>query len=311
MNPYGIEQVDVPGLLAVYQGAQDRRAQQMLMKRQQEAAEKQADRDQRFGEILAKGMGAAYGSPQAPQGGMGGVYGGGSLVATPEQMSQQSSLEAEFAGRAPVYAQDSRPTNFQLSPETMAQLIALDPKQATEIIGAFKGMNEAQHAASQQVNETLGRTAQYLLGVPEAERAAEIQRIAPELMRHGINEQQITQFAPTDRNLQYMVAQARDIEKLREEAMPKLRNVGPGEMIIDERRIGQGDATVYRSPLVKGPDGALFERVPDTGGGQSEAELRAAADAAIRQGADPAAVNARLNEMLKGGTSGNAGGGFP
>lgn len=32
-NPYGIEQVDVPGILGVYQGAQDRRVNQMLMQR--------------------------------------------------------------------------------------------------------------------------------------------------------------------------------------------------------------------------------------------------------------------------------------
>ena len=251
MNPYGITQVDVPGLLAVYQGAQDRRAQQMLAKRQQEAADRQADRDQRFDEILAKGMGGgmggAYGSqPQAPQGGMGTIYGGAQGQAPPADN--------------PAPAMQPR-TNFQLDPQTAAQLIALKPEEAGQIIGAFSKMNEAQHAASQQVNETLGRAAQYLLGVPEQERAAELQRITPELLRHGIDPQQIQGFQPTNRNLESMVAQSRDIEKLREESRPKLRNVGPGDMIIDENRIGGSQSpTVYESPYIKGPDGAIYER---------------------------------------------------
>lgn len=297
MNPYGIQQVDVPGLLAVYQGAQDRRAQQMLARRQQEAAERQAERDQRFDEILAKGMGGSVGATPS---GVGGVYqnppqGQGAPTATP----------------APDMQGMARPNNFQLAPETMAQLIALDAKEAGEIIGAFKQMNEAQHAASQRVNDTLGRAAQYLLSVPEGERMAEIQRIAPDLMAQGIDQQRIAGFQPTNRNLEFMVAQSRDIENLREEAMPKLRNVQAGDMIIDERRIGSGqDATVYRSPLVRGPDGAIYERVPDAGGQSAEA-LRAQADEAIRQGADPAAVRARLNQMLGGGGGGNATGNFP
>lgn len=292
MNPYGIQQVDVPGLLSVYQGARQARAQEMLAKKQQEAAEKRADRDQRFGEILAKSMG-----------GVGATFGG-----------QQASGGAGGAAQAFGQPQPETPqprNNFRLSPETMSQLIAVDADEAAKVFEAFSQMDKAQHEASQRVNDTLGRAAQHLLTIPEAERQAEIQRIAPILMEQGIDEGMISQFAPTERNLQFLIAQSRDIEKLREEFLPKLRNVQAGDMIIDENRIGEGDPTVYRSPLVKGPDGAIYERVPGAPQGQSEAELRAAADEAIRQGADPAAVNARLNQMLGGGGGGNATGNFP
>jgi len=293
MNPYGIQQVDVPGLLSVYQNAQQARSQQMLARKKQEAADKQADRDQRFSEILAKGMGGAanaFGGQPQPT--------GGAVGAT------------EAFGQPPAPAAPQR-TNFQLNPETMSQLIAIDANEATKVFQAFSQMNNAQHEASKQVNDTLGRAAQHLLSIPEPERQAEIQRIAPMLMQQGIDEAMITQFAPTERNLQFLVAQSRDIEKLREEFMPKLRNVQAGDMIIDERRIGQpGSPTVYESPYIKGPDGAIYEKTGE-GGGQSPEELRAAAQQAIEQGADPAAVNARLQQMLGGGGGGNATGNFP
>lgn len=303
MNPYGIQQVDVPGLLAVYQSAQNNRAQQMLAKREMEMKEKQADRDQRFSEILAKGMG---GQPPAPVAAYQGAPQGGPVEA------YQGGVPAAAQPTAPAAPPAARPNNFQLPPETMAQLIALDVDEAGKVIQAFSQMNEAQHKASQNANETLGRAAQYLLGVPEAERAAEIQRIAPELMSHGISQEQVMGFQPTTRNLEYMVAQSRDIEKLREEAQPKLRNVQAGDMIIDERKIGEpGSPTVYESPYIKGPDGVIYEKESQAGGqGQSPEQLRAAADEAIRKGADPAAVNARLQQMLGGGGGGNATGGF-
>lgn len=304
MNPYGIQQVDVPGLLSVYQGARQARAQEMLAKKQQEAAERQADREQKFSGILAKwtqggGVGGAFGGQQAqPSGG----------AATAAQAFGQPSA-------APQPAMQQPRNNFRLSPETMSQLIAVDPNEAAKVFEAFSKMDTAQHEASQRVNDTLGRAAQHLLTIPEDERQAEIQRIAPILMEQGIDEAMISQFAPTERNLQFLIAQSRDIEKLREEFLPKLRNAGPGDIIIDENRVKPGgnprDAIVFESPFVEGPDGAIYERVPNAPQGQSEAELRAAADEAIRQGADPAAVNARLNQMLGGGGGGNATGNFP
>lgn len=299
MNPYGITQVDVPGLLSVYQGAQDRRAQQMLARRQQEAAEKQADRDQRFDEILAKGMGGVYGDQ--PQGGaMASVY------PTPQGQGAPSA--------APQPAMQ-RPQAFQLDPQTAAQLIALDPKQASEIITAFGQMNEQQHKASQRVNDTLGRAAQYLLGVPEQARGAELQRIAPDLVAQGIDPQQIAGFQPTNQALEFMVAQSRDVEKLREEFLPDPYSVDAGASIIDRNALRRGEQPeeIYRSPFVRGEGGVMYERVPNApqGGGQSATELQAQADEAIRRGADPAAVNARLRQMLGGGGGGNATGNFP
>lgn len=233
MNPYGIQQVDVPGLLSVYQGARQARTQEMLARKQQEAAEKQADRKQRFGEILIKslgGMEGVFGSQPQATGAQGSVPG----FATPE-------AQPSVPPTAQAAAQPTARPSLQLRPETMAQLIAVDPDEAFNVFQAFSQMNEAQHRQSQRVNETLGRAAQHLLTVPENERQTEIQRIAPILMEQGIDEAQISQFAPTERNLQFLIAQSRDIEKLREEFLPKLVPLEAGAGLYDVSPVNRGD----------------------------------------------------------------------
>lgn len=240
MNPYGIQQVDVPGLLSVYQGARQARAQEMLAKKQQEAAERQADREQKFSGILAKwtqggGVGGAFGGAnQNAPAGMPGIisgYGGGTW-----NVDGSVATLPERAGTAPQPR-----NNFRLSPEIMSQLIAVDVDEAAKVFQAFSQMDKAQHDASQRVNDTLGRAAQHLLTIPEDERQAEIQRIAPILMEQGIDEAQISQFAPTERNLQFLIAQSRDIEKLREEFLPKLVPLEAGAGLYDVSPVNRGD----------------------------------------------------------------------
>jgi hypothetical protein len=189
----------------------------------------------------------------------------------------------------------------RLDPAIAAQLIAIDPQQGAQIVSAIRQMDDAQLTRTRAAEEYMGRFGLHLLNaVPENEWAQEIQARTPDLLAHGITQEQIAGFQPTRRNIQYRVGQAQDIEHLIANSRPRLRNVGPGDTIIDENNPG-GDP-VYESPYVQGPNGELYPRPPAMRQTrQTPEQLRAAAAEAIRQGADPAQVNARLNQLLQGG----------
>jgi hypothetical protein len=53
-NPYGIEQVDVPGILGAYDAARQRRVEMMLRQRQMEREDVQLEREHNMLGIMAK-----------------------------------------------------------------------------------------------------------------------------------------------------------------------------------------------------------------------------------------------------------------
>jgi hypothetical protein len=293
MNPYNITQVDVPGLLAVYQGAQDRRAQQMKARREEERSAQRED-------IMARVF-----APKGGQGGMGGAY-------TPQGSAMPGAVpQAQGAPQSLVDPSQLAPRTdgVQLNQDALRELYQHDPETALKLQTSVYNANKQQLEQMQAYGESGLGVVYRLKQLPQDQRAAELQASLPMLQSMGIDTSQLAQADLSDNGLARYEAVFGKLADLQ----PKLRNVGPGDMIIDERRIGQpGNPTVYESPIVKGEDGVLYERVPNkpNAGGQPEAQLRAAADEAIRQGADPAAVNARLSQML-GGAGGNAGGNFP
>lgn len=302
-NPYGITQVDVPGALSAYMGARQGRIQQMLLQRRLAQEEREAERQGGIQAAFQRYAGGNRGEGESP-------------VAPPPQAP-------EPVGGAP--APQGIPQTGQMAPQAAPQpqagdrqalfnnLLALDPQVAFQTMQALRQMDEAQFEQVEQRNAILGRAAQYLLTLPEDRWQAEFQRIAPALMEQGgLTPEQLQSFQVTRQNLQFVVAQARDIEKLAEEARPRLRNVRAGDVVIDERNPGGGP--VYESPFVE-VGGDIYRRPPSMSEVRpTEEQLRAQAEEAIRQGADPQAVNQRLEQMLqqtRGGPSRDGSGGFP
>lgn len=74
-NPFGITQVDVPGLIGIYQGAQDRRVNQMLLQRKIALEDRNLERAQKISDLWASAQDPyAKGGGQPSRGGVSGAY---------------------------------------------------------------------------------------------------------------------------------------------------------------------------------------------------------------------------------------------
>lgn len=256
-NPYGITEIDVPGALNALEAARSNRIRQMLLQRQiaQQERELEAQRGvraaiQRYtggGDAGAASSASPSASP-APTPSMGdavSMYGGGA-PATP------TAAPALPAATPPVAPPAGQGDISRLTTE----LLAIDPEHAPQIIGAFRQMDEAQFQAAQRRNQVLARAAYSLLAIPDpAARSAEFQRIAPDLIQNGgVTRQQLAGFELTEQNLHHVINQARDVEKLAEEARPSYRTV-EGE-VIDEHALARGEDPVrFRSEYISTPQG--------------------------------------------------------
>ena len=244
-GPYGITQFDAAGVINNYQAMQQNRIQSLLLQKQTEKLERDAQTSAGIQAALSRYTGgkdesAAASSPSRPSGGAGGA-------ALPEAPAASSA--APSAPRRPTAADRER---------LFSELMALDPQAAGQVFDAITKMDESQAKAASVKNELLGNAAQHLLGLAPDQRAAELQRIAPILIEQaGIDPEKLRSFDPTnDTQLKFLVGQARDIEKIIESSQPKLRNVGVGDVVIDEKT----GSTVYESPVVQGPGGEIFSR---------------------------------------------------
>lgn len=256
-NPYGITEIDLPGIYGAVSQLRGARMQQMLAQRQIDAAERAEERDNSIRAVLARAAGntppGQSGSPstQAPAAG------------------GQPQAPAAPAPSAPMAAPAAAPaTQAQgLTPELAGQLIAIDPQQGAQIIQAFRQMDQSRMEQAERVNGLLARTGQYLLGIPEGARMAELQRITPQLIQQGIPQEQIANFQPSTANIQLAIAQARDIEKLIEDARPRLMNVDG--QVIDQNRlttpVRPGSPVMFESELIPTQNG-VYRRSDLTGG---------------------------------------------
>lgn len=259
MNPYGIEQVNIPGILNSYLGQQQARTQQMMAQRQVEAAERQAERENGIRAAVARyalGGNSAGGAPGNPS-----SRTTTTPSATPSVGGLEGAVQTMTAQPAPVEAA-ATPATPDRRQQLFNELLALDPETAFQTMQAFSQMDEANFERVSRSNAVLGREAYRLRSMPLEQRRAELQRIAPQLQQMGLTSEQLSGFDPTDQNLDMIIGQARDIEKLAEEARPRLRAV-EGEL-LDENRLAQGqDPVVWRSEYMNGP-GGIYRR-PNAG----------------------------------------------
>lgn len=251
-NPYGIAEVDLPGIYGAVSNLRSARVQQMLGQQQIRASEAALDRQGRIQQVLAGAYGRALNTGSQSEGANG--TGAGSSAAP-----AAAAPSSPAAAAAPV-----APQSYQLPPEIQAQLIAIDPEQGGQIVQAFRQMDTAQRERMAAANGYLANFAQYLTGIPVDQRPAEIQRRSPDLLSHGITQQQISSFTPDDNSLRYVIGSARDIEKLAEEAAPHPMVEPSGGRIIDtNRRDAQGRPVVISESPTITVNGEVYARPPE------------------------------------------------
>lgn len=243
-NPYGITEVNVPQLFQVAQQAQESRIRNMLLQRQMEQQEREAERQTGIQQVLARHFaGSSQANPvsssqgtQSPQ------------TAQPTQVAPAAPA-APTAGRPPV---DRR--------QLFADLAVYDVQEASRIAQAFSQMDEAEVRQAARRSEALARAAMRWQRIPdEAQRAQAAQADFAELMQLGVTQEQLQALEFDNDALGDLVNGARDIERIIESSQPQLRNVGPGDVVIDVRN--PGGPPVYESPYVE-QGGMIYER-PD------------------------------------------------
>lgn len=242
-NPFGITEVDIPGALGAYEAGQTARVNRLLRQQQADAAEREADRRQRFDEIL-------LGNVTRPQAGAKGAY----TQPTAPNVGQQVSNGINAAVGVPSMPAPAAPSapSYDIPPDVLRTLTVLAPERAGQIVTALNGMDTGQRARMSAANLYMANAAQHLRGVPIAQRAAELQRIAPDLLAHGVTQQQLQSFTPDDNSLDYVIQSAMDVERLASVANPQYRNVGPGDDVINlnSRDVNGRPRAVYRSDVM-------------------------------------------------------------
>lgn len=314
-NPFGITQVDVPGLIGIYQGAQDRRVNQMLLQRKIALEDREIAKQEKLSQIYSniRDPNQGGGGQAAPAGGVAGAYAptpagppANLLASSPNAASAPSAP----AGAAPVASAPISSWAVQ-NAGLVNQLMTIDPAQAAQIAAHFKSLDEAGRAQLHQNAVDQAGLAQELLGLPPGQREAARQHLAPMAVKFGLSPEQVASFPLDDQSLHYAVNRTRDVEAVIKSTQPDIVNVGAGDQLVDKRNPQGGP--LYTSPFVKGPDGQVFfmgngspaggAPVTPPASHADAATLRAQAAEAIKNGADPAKVNARLQQMLGGAGS--------
>lgn len=255
----------MPGAIGAYEAGQTSRVNRLLRTQQLATAQADADRRLQFDTELLKAH-----SRQQPSGAAG-AYSGQQAPQTPIQQlgTQMSQIGQGLPGMpAPASPAPSAPAqqSFDIPPDVLRTLTVLDPERAGQIVTALNAMDTAQRARLQAANVYMANAAQHLRSVPLAQRAAEIQRITPDLLAHGVTQQQLQGFTPDDNSLDYVVQSAMDVERLGQVANPHYMSMDQGGSIIQTNaRNAQGQiapATIAESPVVT-VQGMPYARTPE------------------------------------------------
>lgn len=202
-NPFGITQVDIPGLIGMHQQLRAQRLEELYRAKKIEQQDREFQREERKAGVIAKLFGREGGNAQAPHQDMGGqpqateaaTVGAPTTLApddagkimreavasktmTPEQAAAISGTlgpngNAAFekwtadngitVGAAQLPPPPRRDDGIQLNPDALKELFAIDPEMAMKFQDAAGKMDKANLEKIAQHGEFKAKAAMYLL----------------------------------------------------------------------------------------------------------------------------------------------------
>lgn len=231
---------DIGGVLNAYTAGQQNRTQQMLLQRQIKREDQQIAREDKIREIYAKikqpqskggdptaaapapSITAPYSAPavETPRTGVEGRpidqgYPQGSPL-SPEPFKQPTVAEQPAQRQPhPSFTAEPHPSWLAANESLINDMMTLDPKEAFGLREQLSKLDDQQLEKVSKRNTELAKAAMHLssFGSPQAQ-AAELQRITPSLMAHGITAQEIQNFQLTPQNLQWLQVEGMDLDKI-------------------------------------------------------------------------------------------------
>jgi hypothetical protein len=219
----------------------------------------------------ASGMAGAYGGTASPAAsGMAGVYGGATASATPGAVNTSAPAggivdSSQMPGappRPPLTAQS--PTYLAEYKERLIPLIprmmVLEPQQTATMLDVLAKSDKMQFDHYMMKNQITAKEAFRFRNMPEDQRHAEYNRIAPDLLSSGMfTKDEIRNVDLSDAGLEHMIAQGRDVEAVAKEARPDL-HFSPLGSLLDFNKVGTGqDPVAYEDPMFS-VGGQTFQR---------------------------------------------------
>lgn len=220
MGPFGIEQVDVPGILSAYTAARANRQQQIMQQRQMDREDRADERDIARTSALAKVF-----APQQSKGGDPASSGPG-----------QPASPAPAPAPAPV-ASDGVPRTdgLQVNQEALAALRAADPTTASQIDTMVYNADKHQLETVQRKGEAMAMVAYRLKSLPQDQWAAELQANAPYLQQAGFTPEEIAKADLTPAGIDRAYQHGRKLSELVSESEPKYMAPQPGAPLVNSR----------------------------------------------------------------------------
>lgn len=279
VGPYGIEQVDVPGVLGAYQSMQGNRIKMMTEQKQLEMLDRQASIQQAMMSMGKSFIDSLYGngsgSPSAASSG-GSTPSSAPSGPSPSEVSSAMATapgvpsvgpitSANAAGQAAAPSNGTMGSTLNLPPQSyvskaapyLSYMSVLNPDQSTAMAGVLGKMDEAQATQWKARNQAAVQEFAGLAQIPYEQRKVAIQQNADDLQRLGYTPQQIAGFDPTDGNIRMEIAKHTDADHIMDMVNPHFENMRAGGAVSETQPYGSS-SIVAQSPEIQGPHGSVY-----------------------------------------------------